>query len=158
MMVDVDNIQVLVNPKITPEQLFSFYERNNICEAELGKDVVFRVLSHSTLVIGAFEDAKLVGITRVMFDGLSAAIMEFSLELEYQGKHLKYSNGSLIEKDLSGLGEKIAKVLFDELAKLGATFVSDYIVENCEEAFYRSIGFVHNKSHLVYIVDKRPYI
>jgi len=157
-MIEADNIQIFVNSNITAEQLFSFYERNNICEAAFGKDVVSLVLDHSSLVVGAFEGDKLVGIARAMFDGLSAVIMEFSLELKYQGESLKYDNGSLIEKDSSGLGKRIGKVLIDELVKLGATFISDYIVENCEEAFYQSIGFARNEGHLVYHIDKRPYV
>jgi hypothetical protein len=157
-MNSVDSVRILVNPKITPDQLFSFYERNDICEKEFGKDVASKVLNHSSLIIGAFEGDKLVGIARAMFDGLSADIMEFSLELKYQGDGLKYKNGSLIEKDSSGLGKRMGKVLIDELIKMGATFITVYILENCEESFYRSIGFDHNTGHLVYYIERRPYV
>jgi hypothetical protein len=154
----IDNVRILVNPKITPEQLFSFYERNDICEKEFGKEVASRVLDHSSLLIGAFEGDRLVGIARAMFDGCSATIMEFSLELKYQGNGLKHNNGSLIEKDKSGLGRKMGKILTDELIKMRATFITVYIVENCEERFYQSIGFEHNTGHLVYYMERRPYV
>lgn len=154
----IDNVRILVNPKITPEQLFSFYERNDICEKEFGKEVASRVLDHSSLIIGAFEGDRLVGIARAMFDGCSATIMEFSLELKYQGNELKHNNGSLIEKDKSGLGRKMGKILIDELIKMRATFITVYIVENCEERFYPSIGFEHNTGHLVYYMERRPYV
>jgi len=89
---------------------------------------------------------------------LSGAIMEFCLELKYQGDGLKYNNGSLIEKDSSGLGKRIGKVLIDELIKMGTTFITVYIVENCEEQFYNSIGFEHNTGHFVYYIERRPYV
>ncbi len=157
-MINANDIKILVNPKISPDQLFYFYGRNDICEKGFGKEVASKVLDHSNLIIGAFEGDKLVVITRAMFDGLSAAIMEFCLELKYQGDGLKHNNGSLIEKDSLGLGKMIGKVLVDELIKMGATFIAVYIVENCEELFYRSIGFEHNTSHLVYYIEKRPYV
>jgi len=74
----IDNIRVEVNPIITPKQLFSFYERNNCCEVGYGIEVATRVLEHSSLIIGAFEGQELVGVTRAMFDGVAAAIMELS--------------------------------------------------------------------------------
>jgi len=32
------------------------------------------------------------------------------------------------------------------------------IVANCEEPFYSSLGFSHNKGHLPYCIDERPYV
>ena len=100
----------------------------------------------------------MVGIARAMFDGLSASVFEFCLELEYQGSDLKHRNGSLIEKDSYGLGKRIGKVLVDELVKMGATFIDVYVLEDCEEEFYESIGFEHNVRHRVYYTDRRPYV
>ena len=157
-MVNTNDIKILVNPQISPDQLFSFYEQNSVCEKGFGKEVASKVLDHSSLIIAAFEGDRLVGIARAMFDGLSAAIMEFCLELKHQGDGLKHNNGSLIEQDSSGLGKRIGKVLVDELIKMGASFISVYIVENCEEVFYRSVGFKHNTGHLVYYIEKRPYV
>lgn len=157
-MTDMDSIRILVNPAITPEQLFSFYERNDICEKEFGKEVASRVLEHSSLIIGTFEEDKLVGLARAMFDGLSAAIMEFSMELRYQGDGLRYNNGSIIERDSSGLGKRMGRVLVDELIEMGATFISYDIIENCEETLFQSIGFEHNTGHLAYYIERRPYV
>ena len=33
-------------------------------------------------------------------------------------------------------GKKLGKILIDELLKMGTTFFTVYIVENCEETFY----------------------
>ena len=157
-MMTIDKVRIEVNPKITPDQLFSFYERNNICETGFGKETASKVLDHSSLIVAAFEAEELVGIARAMFDGLAAAIMEFCVALRYQGDKLRFGNGSLIEKDPFGLGGELGRVLVDELIKMGATFISYYIVENCEEGFYESLGFEHNTGHLVYIIDQRPYV
>jgi hypothetical protein len=132
MPLAIDNIRVELNPTITPQQLFSFYERNNYCEVGYGIEVATRVLEHSSLIIGAFEGQELVGVTRAMFDGVAAAIMEFSLDLRYQGLK-KSGNGSLIGKDDIGLGKKMGGLLVQELLRMGAYFITFYVVENCEE-------------------------
>lgn len=46
-------------------------------------------MNDSNLIVGAFEGGKLVGIARAMFDGVSATVFEFCLDLEYQGSDLK---------------------------------------------------------------------
>jgi hypothetical protein len=93
-MANTSNVKVLVNPEITPDQLFSFYVRNNVCEQGFGKKVAAKILSHSSLIVAAFEGDRLVGMATAMFDGLSADIMEFCLELKYQGRGLKEKNGN----------------------------------------------------------------
>jgi hypothetical protein len=158
-MTSIDNIRILVNPEITADQLFSFYQRNHICEEGYGKELAGKPLHHSSLIVGAFEGDKLVSIARAMFDGLSAVIMEFCVELEYQGENLEYENGSLIGKDESGLGKRIGEVLINELFKMGAYSIGyPELVEDYEESFFESLGFEHNKGHLVYDIDKRPYL
>lgn len=34
-----DSIEILVNPNITPDEFFAFYEKNNLCEVGFGKEV-----------------------------------------------------------------------------------------------------------------------
>ncbi len=157
-MKNLDNVEIMVNPDITDDQLFSFYQRNHICEEGYGKELACKPLQHSSLIIGAFEEGKLVGIARAMFDGLAGVIMEFCLDLEYQGTNLEYENGSLIGKDEHELGKRIGEVLIGELYEMGADFISCFIVEDYEEKFYDSLGFVPNTGHLTYHIDKRPYL
>ena len=156
-MTYIDSIRILVNPDITADQLFSFYQRNHICEEGYGKELACKPLYSSSLIVGAFEEEKLVGIARAMFDGLSAVIMEFCVELEYQGEGLDIVNGSLIGKDDSGLGKKIGEVLINELFRMGADFISCEIVKDYEEGFYESLEFEHLSNALIYHIDKRPY-
>ena len=33
----------------------------------------------------------------------------------------------------------------------------NFYVENCEESFYESISFIHNKGHKVYYIENREY-
>ena len=107
--------------------------------------------------MAAFENDRLVGIATAAFDGLSACVMEFCLELRYQGRDLKEGNGSIVEKDLTGVGKKMGRTLIRELIKMGATFIEANIVENREEEFYESIGFRRNVGVLPYYMDRRPY-
>lgn len=151
-------INIQVNPTITADELFNFYERNNICEVGFGKEVAARILEHPHLIVAAYVETELIGLARATFDGLSAHIMEFSVDVRYQGDDLKYNNGSLIESDNSRLGVLLGERLCLELEKMGATFITGYIVENCEESFYRSLGFRENEGHLVYYIDTRPYV
>ena len=153
----INDVRIEINPVIADEELFSFYERNHICEEGYGR-VEYPYLRKSNLVVGAFDGEKLVGIARAMFDGMTGVIMEFCLELEYQGNHLEYKNGSLIGKDEYGLGKRVGDTLVDELFRMGADFIETLsIVENYEEGFYESIGFERKNSHLAYYIDKRPY-
>ncbi|MDE0481809.1 MAG: hypothetical protein OXI67_04435 [Candidatus Poribacteria bacterium] len=151
-------LDIRVNPTITADELFNFYERNNICEVGFGKEGAARILEHPHLIVAAYVETELIGLARATFDGLSAHIMEFSVDVHYQGDALKYNNGSLIESDNSRLGILLGERLCLELEKMGATFITGYIVENCEESFYRSLGFRENEGHLVYYIDTRPYV
>jgi len=157
-MTSASNVRILVNPKITPDQLFSFYVENNVCEQGFGKKVAAKILSHSDLIVAAFKGDRLVGIATAVFDGLSADIMEFCLELEYQGRGLKEKNGSIIERDAFGIGKKMGNILVKQLVKMGATFIEASTVEGREERFYKSIGLAHNVGVLSYYLDRRPYI
>jgi hypothetical protein len=146
---------IVVAPRVTADELFAFYDRNNICEAGFGTEVASRVLDYPHVVVGAFADGELVALARATFDGLSAAIMEFSLDLRWQRSG---TNGSLMEGDPFGLGGKMGRALLAELDRLGSTFITVYVVAGAEERFYESLGFTANVGHLVYYVDQRPYV
>ena len=150
-------ISIRVNPAITPTQLYDFYLRNTICEANYSQDRAAEVLKHPSLVVAALERDTLVGFVRALTDGLSAAIMEFSLDLRFQGPATRHKNGSLVEADESGLGARLGRTLLDELASRQIDFITSCIVEDCEEPFYESLGFKRNVGHQVYYIDKRPY-
>ena len=115
------------------------------------------MLRHPHLIVAAFAGGELIGLARATSDGLSAHIMEFSLDLRYQGGESKYANGSLVEADTSGVGRRLGERLLGELERLGVSFITGYVVAGCEEAFYRSLGFRENEGHLVYYKDSRPY-
>jgi hypothetical protein len=147
---------IRVNPHLTADQLFDFYRRNNVCEVGFGKDTAARVLDHPHLIVAAFDREELVGLARATFDGLSAHVMEFSLDLRWQGP-TRHGNGSLVEADLQGLGRSLGQRLLAELEQRGCTFVTAYIVDGCEECFYQGLGFRQNVGHSVFYIDMRPY-
>ena len=153
-----ENIRISYMPRITEDQLWDFYVRNDICEVGYGKETAVIPLKYNPYMVGAFDGERLVGIIRATFDGLTADIKEFCLECELQGENLKYNNGSLIEQDTYGIAKRMGVLLIDELRKLGNTFITGYIVEGLEEAAYQAIGLEHNRGHLVYYRDERPYV
>lgn len=157
-MLTENDVIIRVNPALTADDLFAFYERNNICEVGFGKETATRVLRHPHLIVAAYAGSELVGLARATFDGLSAHVMEFSLDLRFQGRDAKYANGSLIESDNSDVGRRLGERLLNELEEMGASFITCYIVADCEERFYQSLGFRENEGHLVYCRDKRPYV
>ncbi|MEJ6949970.1 hypothetical protein [Natronospora cellulosivora (SeqCode)] len=156
-MIEVNKIKIEYMPKITDDQLWDFYVRNDICEVGHGKGVAVKPLKFNPYLVGAFFEDKLVGIIRAMFDGISAEIMEFCLELELQSDNLEYDNGSIIEKDNYSIAKQMGILLIEELRKLGNTFITSYIVKGVEENTYHSIGLYHNIGHSVFIKDERPY-
>lgn len=153
-----ENIRISYMPHISENQLWDFYVRNDICEVGYGKETAVIPLRYNPYIVAAFYEDKLVGIIRATFDGLTADIKEFCLECELQGENLKYNNGSLIEKDTYGIAKRMGILLIDELRKLGNTFITGYIVEGLEEEVYQAIGLEHNRGHLVYYRDERPYV
>lgn len=146
---------VVVAPQLTANQLFDFYERNNVCETGFGKEGASRILHHPHVIVAAFAERELVGLARATFDGLSAAIMEFSLDLRWQRTG---TNSSLMQGDPFGLGQRLGRALLAELDRLGSTFITAYIVSGVEESFYESLGFKANRGHLAYYIDQRPYV
>ena len=44
-MIELPGVTILANPSISPSQLFRFYRRNNICEANFGEAVAAKVLT-----------------------------------------------------------------------------------------------------------------
>jgi hypothetical protein len=95
------SVEIAANPPIRADDLWDFYSRNNICEVGFGKETATTVLEYPQEVIAAFESAELLGIVRASFDGLSAHLWEFSLDLRLQGE-TPHRNGSLMEGDLHG--------------------------------------------------------
>lgn len=153
------SIRILLRPTITPDQLFAFYEKNDICEKGFGKEVAARVLEHSDVIVGAFRGDDLVGFGRALFDGLSGYIVELCVDLECQGGESTFRNGSLLEHDEMGVGKATGKMLVRELFALGAFFISaDEVLAGFEEEFYRDLGFKLNEGALEYIIDRRPYV
>ena len=149
--------EIRIDPAITPEQLYAFYQRNQICEAGYSQDRAAVVLRHRGLIVAAFDGDALIGIVRVLTDGLAAAIMEFSVDLQLQGSTVHH-NRSLIEADQAGLAGRLGQVMLAELAARQIDFITYDVVEGREEAFFQTLGFQRNAGMVNYIIDRRPYV
>ena len=62
------SVKIRVNPIITADALFDFYERNNICEVGFGKEVAARILAHTHIIVAAYEGAELNEALRLMLE------------------------------------------------------------------------------------------
>jgi len=153
-----NDVKILVNPEISEDQLWSFYARNDTYEAECyDKKTAAIPLKQSDLIIGAFYEAELVGVLRVLHDGLDAKVCEFSLELELQGAN-RYENGALIESDQYGIAKKMGLMMIEQLTKVGVYFISYIVVDGIDNALAESIGLTKNDGHIEYILDNRPVV
>ena len=148
-------VELAINPSIRVDQLWDFYLRNDICETGFGKETATRVLDYPQEVIAAFVGTELVGIVRASFDGLSAHLWEFSLDLRLQGE-TSHRNGSLMEGDQYKIGSKMAELLREHLQSLGCTFITAYGAD-CESPFFDGVGFKENVGHRVFFIEGRPY-
>ncbi len=59
------NIRII--PSITPDELYDFYEHNNICEVGFEKEVAARILEYPHLIVDAYDGQKLIGLARIHF-------------------------------------------------------------------------------------------
>ena len=101
--INPDDVKILLNPEISSDQLWRFYVRNGVYEAQCyNKETAAVGLRNTSLVIGAFCEGELVGILRVLHDNSYATICEFYFELELQGAN-RSENGALLENDQHGI-------------------------------------------------------
>lgn len=151
-------MKIILNPKITPEELYEFYVKNDICEKGYGIEIATKPLSRNSIIVAAYSDDELIGITNAMFNGVSAVVMEFCVAVKCQGEDTVLENGSMMEKDSQSVGKKMGEVLISELHRMGAYFISATVCEEFERDFYENIGFVRNDGHVEYVIDTRPYV
>ena len=63
-------VKIFVNPEISEDQLWNFYSRNYMYEAQCyDKRTAAIPLKNASLIIGAFYETELVGFIRVNHDG-----------------------------------------------------------------------------------------
>ena len=151
-----NDVKILVNPEISDDQLWDFYVRNDTYEAQCyDKQTAAIPLKNADIIIGAFYEVELVGITWARHDGANASINELALELELQGPN-RHQNGVLIESDQYGIATKMGLMLIDELTKAGIYFISYVVVDGIDNWLAEAIGLTKNTGHIEYIIDNRP--
>ena len=151
-----NDVKILLNPEISEDQLWDFYARNDMYEAQCyDKKTAAILLKKSDIIIGAFYEIELVGIIRAIHDGLDAKICEFSLELELQGPN-RCQNGALIESDQYGIAKKMGLMMIEELQKAGIYFIGYGVEDGIDNWLAESIGLTKSDGHVEYILDNRP--
>jgi len=151
-----DDVKILLNPKISVDQLWSFCARNGLYESQCyDKQTAAIPLKNSEIIVGAFIGNELVGLLTVLHDGLDAKISIFYLALDLQVDN-RYECGGVIENDPYNVAKKMGLMIVEELNKIGIYFISYTAVSGKEEKLMESIGFVENKGHIEYIIDSRP--
>jgi len=151
-----EDVKILMNPEISVDQLWRFYARNGLYEAQCyDKQTAAIPLQASQLVIGAFIGNELVGLLTVLHDGLDAKISIFYLALDLQVDN-RYECGGVIENDPYEVAKKMGQMMVEELGKIGIYFISCTAVSGKENKLMESIGFEENKGHIEYIIDSRP--
>jgi GNAT superfamily N-acetyltransferase len=153
----MDDVEIRINPSIPRGELYDFYERNNICEAGYGPELAEVVLQHPCVTVGAFCDGELIGFGRALFDGLSATIVEFSLDLRFQDVN-ELQNGCFVDSDPHGIAKRMAEALLTQLRRLGCYFFSIGVWSAGEQRFYGSLGFRENTGAKEFVIDERPYV
>jgi hypothetical protein len=152
------SVQIRSCAPLRPGELFQFYERNNICEAQFGRERSEDVLKHPAVWIAAYDNDELIGFARALQDGLNGIIVELSLDLGYQDYN-ENEIGCFIDSDPHGIAEGMGTALLKELRKTGCTFFNVIVPEGQEqEDFYRRLGFSEHTGHRSYIIDARDYV
>ncbi|MFW5750467.1 MAG: hypothetical protein ACOCZK_02350 [Planctomycetota bacterium] len=156
------SVHVSVDDRVTVDELYAFYMANNCCETRYPPSRVAAVLRKSDLVISARHDHRLIGIVRVVTDGIAAAIMEFSLSLQWQGPGNKDGTGALIEDDRHGIAGRMGVLLLSTLESRGIDRVDTSVygisdtADEVEIPFYRKVGFHIHQQHTSMYWDRRP--
>ena len=153
----MEGIRIEINPHIRKGVLYAFYKRNGICETGYGPDVSERILNHPCVSVGAFQNADLIGFGRALFDGLSANIVEFSLDLRFQDAN-ELKNGCFVDSDPHGIAKRMGEKLLAELRERGCYFFSISVWSTGEQEFYAALGFHENKGAKEYVIDERQYV
>lgn len=153
----MEDIQIKVNPPIPKGAIFAFYKRNGICEAGYGPETSEVVLTRPCVTVGAFKAGELIGFGRALFDGLHAAILEFSLDLRYQDTN-ELRNGCFVDSDPHGIAKRMGEKLLAELRRRGCYFFSISVWSAGEQEFYAGLGFHENKGAKEFVIDERPYV
>jgi len=139
-------------------ELYAFYQRNNICEAQYGKALAEAPLKHEGVWAAANNAGEPIAFARALYDGVSAVIVEMCLDLRYQTQN-NFENGCFVESDLYGIAGRTAKALLNELRRRGCHFFSYAAYEGSAECgFYKALGFYENEGHKEYVIDARPYV
>ncbi|HEX72128.1 MAG TPA: hypothetical protein ENN65_02310 [Candidatus Hydrogenedentes bacterium] len=153
----MEDIEIKIDPPIKKGELYAFYKRNGICESGYGPKRSELVLRYPCVTVVAFKGGDLIGFARALFDGLHAAIQEFSLDLRFQDTN-ELRNGCFVDSDPQGIAKRMGEKLLSDIRRRGGCFFSISAWRTGQQAFYAALGFHENKGAKEFIIDERPYV
>lgn len=114
------------------EKLERIYRSVGWYDESFSSEAMEKICPNSTLFAGAFVDDEMVGMGRLLSDGVSdGCIQDVAVIKEYQGH---------------GIGRAIVKTLVEESLKLGIDWIQ-LIAAPGNENFYKSLGFEVMQNH-----------
>ena len=120
------DFQIRIIKNAPASSLERIYRSVNWYDENFSHEAMSRICQNSTLFAGAFINDEMVGMGRLLSDGVSdGCIQDVAVLKEFQGL---------------GIGKAIVKKLVDESLKLGIDWIQ-LIATPGNEKFYASLGF-----------------
>lgn len=125
-----------ISDKSLAPQIAELYRAANFLSATDDASFLSRYLE-SSLVVGAFDNDRLIGTGRAVTDFVSDAyIQDVTVDVSYRRQ---------------GIGSEIINFLINELSTFGVDWIGLVGVPGSEE-FYRSLGFKQMDGHTAYLL------
>ena len=114
------------------EQLERIYRSVGWYDESFSAEAMEKIVSQSTLFAAAFVNSEIIGMGRLLSDGVSdGCIQDVAVLKEFQGH---------------GIGRAIVRKLVEETLKLGIDWIQ-LIATPGNEKFYQSLGFEIMQNH-----------
>ncbi len=125
--------------KPTPEELLSFYERQNHASTH-ALEKLRRMLDNTFCVVSARRGGELIGFARGQCDGLLGRLVECKLDPAYQGPACVTRRDGRIEHDAYGIARRMAWLVIEAMRAGGVERI-DAIAHGTEVDFCEELGF-----------------
>ncbi len=134
-----EDIEFETMAKIDPEELLSFYTRQN-SEITRSREKLRRMMDNTLCFVSARRNGELVGLARGVTDGLWGRVAECKLDPAYQGPACVTRKYGRIEHDSAGIAREMACRVIEALRQYGVERI-DALAYGTEVDFCEELGF-----------------
>ncbi|MGB2984693.1 MAG: GNAT family N-acetyltransferase [Phycisphaerae bacterium] len=134
-----ENVEYKTMAKPTPEELLTFYERQNHPTTQV-RAKLQKMLDNTFCIVTARRDGELIGFARGVTDGLWGRLAECKLDPAYQGPACITRTDGRIEHDTSGIAAEMARRVIEALRQYGVERI-DTLAYGTEVDFCEELGF-----------------